>query len=62
MVKAYADLIRPRLVVRGEKARVAVIDHLLGRLPEAQSGVRATPLADIVDRLHGKLVREGVFA
>ena len=36
---------------------MAVIDHLLGRLDEAQAGVWAIHVLDIIDRLHGELVR-----
>ena len=62
MVTAFARLLQPRLVARHEDVRVAVIDHLLGRLEEAQAGIRAVTVIDIVDRLHGELVREDVFA
>ncbi len=61
MVRAYARVVRPRLVDHGEDVRVAVIDHLLGRLDEAQAGVRAISVVDIIDRLHGELVRDDVF-
>ncbi len=53
MVRVYARLVRPRLVDHSEDVRVAVIDHLLGRLDEAQAGVRAISVIDIIDRLHG---------
>ena len=62
MVRAYARLVRPRLVAQGEAVRVALIDHLLGRLAEAQAGVRAVPVVDVVDRVHGELVRVDAFA
>ena len=58
MVAAYARLLRPRLVANDEAVRVAIVDHLLGRLAEARAGVRAVPVADIVDGLHGELVRQ----
>ena len=61
MVRAYARVVRPRLVDHGEEVRVAVIDHLLGRLDEAQAGVRAIAVVDIIDRLHGELVRDDAF-
>ena len=60
-VRAYARLVRPRLVDHNEDVRVAVIDHLLGRLDEAQAGVRAIAVVDIIDRLHGELVRDDAF-
>jgi hypothetical protein len=61
MVRAYARLVRPRLIDRREDVRVAVIDHLLGRLDEAEAGARAIQVVDIVDRLHGELVRDDVL-
>ena len=61
MVRVYARLVRPWLVDHSEDVRVAVIDHLLGRLDEAQAGVRAISVIDIIDRLHGELVRDEVF-
>jgi hypothetical protein len=58
MVRAYARLIRPRLIAKGETVRLAILDHLLERLDQAQTGARAVPVVDIVDRLHGELERE----
>lgn len=58
MVVALARLMRPQLLGEGETVRVAVIDHLIERLGQARTGEFPTPVLDIVDRLHGELVRE----
>ncbi len=55
LVVAYARLARPRL----SGARLAIVDHLVERVAQARNGEIATPLVDIVDRLHGELAPEG---
>jgi hypothetical protein len=54
LVVAYARLARPHF--RG--TRLAIVDHLVGRVAQAQSGEITTSLVDIVDRLHGELATE----
>ncbi|MGH9031626.1 MAG: hypothetical protein ACRDZV_05805 [Acidimicrobiia bacterium] len=54
LVVAYARLVRPH--VRG--TRLAIVDHLVGRVAQARSGEITTSLVDIVDRLHGELASE----
>ncbi len=54
LVVAHARLVRPHLHV----SRLAIVDHLVGRIAQARSGEIATPLVDIVDRLHGELASE----
>jgi len=34
------------------------MDHLLGRLTEARTGLIALPVLDIIDRLHGELTQD----
>ena len=58
MVVAFARLVRPRLLDYGETVRVAVMDHLLGRLTEARTGLIALPVLDVVDRPHGELTQD----
>jgi hypothetical protein len=53
MVRAYADLLRPAVT---DEVWLQIVDHLLGRLTQAEVGEIVTPVADIVDRLHGELV------
>jgi hypothetical protein len=55
MVRVYAGLVRP--TVQGEVTG-RIIDHVLERLGQAERGQIATPVLDIVDRLHGLLVNE----
>ncbi len=55
LVVAYARLARPRL----SGARLTIVDHLVERVAQARAGEIATPLVDIVDRLHGELASEG---
>ena len=62
MVRAYARLLRPRLIAQDETVRLGVLDHLLNRLDEAQAGTRAVPVIDVVDRLHAELTREQSIA
>lgn len=54
LVVAYARLARPHF--RGP--RLAIVDHLVGRVAQARSGEVTTSLVDIVDRLHGELASE----
>lgn len=63
MVRALARLTRPALAT-GPSAtvRLAMVDHLLGRLREAQAGEISMPVIDIVDRLHEELTRQSVLA
>jgi hypothetical protein len=58
MVVAYSRVQRDELSVRGETARLAVIDHLVERLGQAGAGEINISVLDIVDRLHGELTRE----
>lgn len=58
MVVAYSHLVRDGLAERGETVRLAIIDHLVERLRQAQTGEIAMSVLDIVDRLHGELTRE----
>lgn len=58
MVVAFARLVRARLPADGETVRVAVVDHLIERLAQAQAGLIALSLLDIVDRLHGELTQD----
>jgi hypothetical protein len=59
MVRAYAHLLRPALADQPDmKTRLAVIDHLLDRLHQAQQGEILTPVLDVTDRLHAELTRE----
>lgn len=51
LVIAYARV--ERSVCTG--TRLAIIDHLIGRVAQARRGEIVTPLLDIVDRLHGEL-------
>ena len=54
LVVAHARLVRPHL----HGSRLAIVDHLVGRIAQARSGEITTPLVDIVDRLHGELASE----
>lgn len=58
MVVAYSRVQRDELSVRGETTRLAVIDHLVERLDQAEAGEINISVLDIVDRLHGELTRE----
>lgn len=54
LVVAYARLVRTHL----SGTRLAIVDHLVGRVAQARSGEITTSLVDIVDRLHGELASE----
>lgn len=58
LVVAYARLVRPRL----GGVRLAVIDHLTERVAQARRGEIATPLVDIVDRLHSEVTAQPALA
>jgi CRP-like cAMP-binding protein len=60
MVVAYSRVLRDDLAERGETVRLAVIDHLVERLRQAQRGEIRVSALDVVDRLHGELTREQV--
>jgi hypothetical protein len=51
LVVAYARVERNNYT----STRLAIIDHLIERITQARRGETATPLVDIVDRLHGEL-------
>lgn len=58
-VVAYSRLVLDRL--DGDphaETRRNIIDHLVGRLRQAQAGEITPPVLDIVDRLHGEITRE----
>ena len=58
LVDVYSELVVAYARVERNSysgARLAVIDHLTGRIAEARGGEIVTPLVDIVDRLHGEL-------
>ena len=52
LVRAYAGLLR---LGNTDEAQRHIVDHLLGRITQAELGEIVTPVADIVDRLHGEL-------
>jgi hypothetical protein len=54
-VRAYASLVRASV---HDEVRGRIIDHVLGRLGQAERGEILTPMADIADRLHGMLASE----
>ena len=55
-VRAWALVERRRLVfVSDASTQLAIVDHLLERLSQAQAGDTALPVVDIVDRLHAEL-------
>ena len=54
LVVGYARLARPLF----HGPRLAIVDHLVGRVAQARSGEITTSLVDIVDRLHGELASE----
>jgi len=58
MVVAYSRVQREELSVRGETTRLAVIDHLVERLDQAEAEEINISVLDIVDRIHGELTRE----
>ena len=58
MVVAYSRVQRDELSVRGETTRLAVIDHLVERLDQAEAEEINISVLDIVDRIHGELTRE----
>ena len=59
MVVAYSRLLRSRPCSdRHRPAHLAIVDHLVERLRQAQNHEITTPVLDIVDRLHGELTRE----
>jgi hypothetical protein len=59
MLVAYARVMRPSLEMDPRSsARLAIIDHLLGRLTQAQAGEIGYRTADVADRLHAELVHE----
>lgn len=60
LVVAYSRGMREQLTAEGT-ARLAVIDHLVDRLRQAQAGEITLPVLDVVDRLHAELTRETVF-
>jgi len=55
LVISYALLVCPTLDI---PARVDIIDHLIDRVRQAQTGDIGIPLLDIVDRLHGELTHQ----
>jgi hypothetical protein len=58
VVDVYAELVVAYARVERDDytgARLAIVDHLIERLGQARRGEIVTPLADIVDRLHGEL-------
>lgn len=56
MVVAYSQVLRPQLSDdRHGPPPLAIVDHLVGRLRQAQNREITTPLLDIVDRLHAEL-------
>jgi hypothetical protein len=55
VVRAYASLLRPSVQ---DEVRGRILDHVLQRLGQAERGEILTPVADIVDRLHGLLASE----
>jgi hypothetical protein len=63
LVVALANLKRPDLVADGSSStQLAINDHLVHRIRQAQRGELVPPLLDIVDRLHAELLREPSFA
>jgi ethanolamine utilization protein EutA (predicted chaperonin) len=44
MVVAYGQLLRPQLAAQGDVARLAIIDHLVMRLQQAQEGQITMPV------------------
>jgi hypothetical protein len=54
LVVAYSHLVRRDL---DDLVRSNIIEHLVGRVREAQNGDVAIPLLDVVDRLHAELTR-----
>lgn len=54
LVVAYARLVRPHF----HGFRLAMVDHLVGRVAQARGGEITTSLVDIVDRLHPELAPE----
>jgi len=58
MVVAYSRLLRDQLsdALHGP-ANLAIVDHPVQRLRQAQNNEITTPVLDIVDRLHGELTR-----
>ena len=54
LVVAYARRVRPHL----NGTRLAIVDHLVGRVAQARSGEITTSLVGIVDRLHGEVASE----
>jgi hypothetical protein len=58
LVRAYAGLVLSS--VRDE-VQVRIIDHVLMRLGQSERGEILTPVAEIVDRLHGLLASEPVL-
>ncbi|MGO9559475.1 MAG: hypothetical protein ACLPYW_10350 [Acidimicrobiales bacterium] len=55
LVRAYVGLVRPSV---GDEIQGRIIDHVLERLGQAERSEILTPVADIVDRLHGLLASE----
>jgi hypothetical protein len=63
MVIAYGRLVRPRFADGTDSGtRLAIVDHLVERIRQAQAGEFPTPVLDVVDRLHGELSSEAAFA
>jgi hypothetical protein len=56
LVRALANLERP-ILARAEsgEVRLNIVDHLIERLDQAQSGQINMAVADIADRLHGEI-------
>jgi hypothetical protein len=55
LVRALANLERPILARAESEVRLFVVDHLIERLDQAQSGQINMSVADIADRLHGEI-------
>jgi hypothetical protein len=56
MVRAYVMLRRPLTATEPHgEVQLRIIDHLLDRLGQARAGGIATPITDIVDRLHAEV-------
>ena len=63
-VVAYSELVRRQLSAQdpAETVRVTIIDHLIGRVRQAQAGEITIPVLDVVDRLHGEITRQSASA
>lgn len=58
MVLAYSRLVGAELAIADNVTQLAIVDHLIDRLRQAQDGTINIPVIDIVDRLHAELARE----